>query len=366
VSRRAGNVRRFVEKDIPLVAQLHRTVWDGGGAGSADLSPYHDYFADVFLDNPSGDPALPSWVYEQHDGRIVGFLGIVPRRMVMNGARFQAAVSSQFIVDPASCVPIVAVSLATTFLQGPQDLSIADEANDVSRKVWEGLGGTTLLLRSLYWTRPLRPVQLGVSTLRERRSLRLVAAPVRPLGAILDAVATRMSGSYFYQSPPRASAEDLRSDAVLTHRAEFSGVGSLHVDYDHGTLEWLLERVSQRKPGGRVLKALLRYEDRLIGWYVGHLGRDGLLDVLEIVAKPASIDDVLDHLFYNAWRLGAVAVRGRMEPRFMQALSDKYCVFHRRGPWMLINARNPDLLQPFHTGNACFSRLDGEWALGLR
>jgi len=285
--------------------------------------------------------------------------------MVMNGRQFLAGVSSQFIVDPVSCVPVVALRLAQTFMEGPQDLSIADEANDVARKIWEGLGGTTLLLQSLHWTRPLRPIELGRSVLGERPGFQSLATAARPFGAIADAIATRMSQSYFYQSPPRASAEDLRSETVLACLGEFSAAGSLRVDYDQRTFEWLLERVGQSSPGGCVLKVLLRYQQKILGWYVCHLGRDGVADVLQLAAKQGSIDDVLHHLFYHAWQQGAVAVRGRMEPQFMQALSDKYCLFHRRGPWMLIKTKHPDLLRSFQSGDASFSRLDGEWALRL-
>src|SRR5687768_2377800 len=104
-SRGGGRIRRFGEKDVPLVASLHRTVW-GSGSSALDLGPYYEYFSRVFLENPSRNTELPSLVYEEHDGRIIGFLGIVPRRMVMNGRQVLAAVSSQFIVDPTSCVPV--------------------------------------------------------------------------------------------------------------------------------------------------------------------------------------------------------------------------------------------------------------------
>jgi hypothetical protein len=89
------------------------------------------------------------------------------------------------------------------------------------------------------------------------------------------------------------------------------------------------------------------------------------MDLLQLTAKPESIDHVLDHLIYQSWQDGAIAVTGRMEPRFVQALSDKYCFFHRRGPWMLIKTRHPDLLRSFLSGAACFSRLDGERALRM-
>jgi hypothetical protein len=101
----------------------------------------------------------------------------------------------------------------------------------------------------------------------------------------------------------------------------------------------------------------------VLGWYIGRLGDDGVVETLQLAATPASVGDVLDQLFHRAWRHGAVAVTGRLEPRFLQALSDRYCVFHRRGPWVLFHSTRPRLVEAFHAGEACLSRLDGEWSL---
>src|SRR6478735_12343495 len=100
-----GQIRPFVEGDIPRVARLHRAVFKTNERSDAiGLDSYHAYFTRVFLENPLRDSALPSLVYEEGEERIVGFLGVVPRRMQMGGRRFQAAISSQFVVDPAAHV----------------------------------------------------------------------------------------------------------------------------------------------------------------------------------------------------------------------------------------------------------------------
>src|SRR2546426_12218391 len=121
-------------------------------------------------------------------------------------------------------------------------------------------------------------------------------------------------------------------------------VGSLRVEYDGRTLRWLLERVEQKPSGGRLQKALIRNEEKIIGWYLYHLNRGGIADVLQIAATPSSVHDVLDHLFYQAWRQGAIAVNRRLEPRFLQALSGKYCPFHRRRPWMRVSGKQTRLV----------------------
>jgi hypothetical protein len=358
-----GHVRRFIRDDITQVARLHRAVFPPDAGTHREDATYHTYLRSVFLENPAGEGPLSSLVYEERDGRLTGFLGIVRRRVAIGCCRYEAAVSSQFIVDPQANVAVVAVRLLKAYLEGPQDLSIADEATDAARRIWEGLGGTTGLLHSMYWTRPLRPARLAVSFLRQRRPLRAVAAAAAPVAAGLDALIARVPGSHFRQVEPSAGAEDISTAALMAYGPKVYGDATLWVEYDDRTFQWLLDRVATK--GGYVLKAAFRNELNIVGWYICHLDYAGHAEAVQIAATPAAIHGVLDHLFYHAWRHGALTVNGRMDPRFMQALSDRYCLFHRRGPWMLIKARKPELLSSFHSGNAGFSRLDGEWSLRL-
>jgi hypothetical protein len=360
-----SHVRPFVEADIPQVARLHEQVFvPSGQSPRSGPDQYRAHFSRVFLDNPSREAGLPSLVYEEDDGRVVGFLGVVPRRMSMNGQRFYAALSSRFVVDPASRTAIVAVQLAKSFLEGPQDVSIADEATDVARSIWEGLGGTTALLHSIYWTRPLRPARLALSFLRNRASLVPLAMIADGPSRIVDALATRLPRSHLFQSPPRVFDDELRCETFLARLPEFA-VASLRVEYDEGTLRWLLELAAHRKHVGNLQKVVIRNNEAVVGWYLYLLDRSGVADVLQIAGKPSSIHEVLDHLFYQTWRQGATAVTGRLEPRFLQAFSDKYCLFHRRGPWVLVKARRPEILQAFQSGDTFFSRFDGEWCSGF-
>jgi hypothetical protein len=284
--------------------------------------------------------------------------------MSIDGQQLQAAISSQVLADPSCRTDQVAVELAKTFLDGPQDLSISDEANDVARQIWEGLGGMTALLRSIYWTRTLRPARLALSYLRNRAGLGTLAAVADLPARIVDALATRLRHSHLYQSTPHVSFDDRLEETFLTRQPEFAGPGSLRADYDDRTFRWLLDRATNKRRG-RLQKAVIRNGQGVMGWYLYHLDRKGMADVLQIAAKPDSIHEVLDHLFYQAWRQGAFAVTGRVEPRFLQAFSDKYCLFHRRGPWVVVSAKKPEFLRAFQNGNAFFSRFDGEWCLGF-
>jgi hypothetical protein len=357
--RGAARVRPFVEADIAQVAHVHRAAFRV--QGDSRLAEYTDYLTRVFLTTAGDDVA--SLVHQENDGRITGFLGIVPRRVTFNGRHYQAAISSQFIVDPGAHVGLVALRLAKAYLDGPQDLSIADEANDVSRKIWEGLGGTTALLLSMYWTRALRPAQLGLSFLHKRRGLAPIAAAAQPLATAADRLAVRVSASQFRQQRPSTIAAPLFAQTVVAHLPQTCGAASVCVDYDEQTFQRLLDRTGRRGAGSQSLNAVVKNGATTLGWYIAHIDASGTADVAQIAASPATIHDVLDHFFYCAWHGGAVSASGRLDPRFMQPLSDKYCLFHRRGPWVLIKASAPELLRALESGNTSLSRFDGEWSL---
>jgi len=357
-----ARVRPFVRADLPQVARLYVTAF-GRGHRDDEFESRCAHLTRIFIDHPASPVEFPSLVYEEGNGRIVGFLGVAPRRMSLDGQQLQAAISSQILADPASRPVAVAVELAKAFLDGPQDLSISDQGSDGARKIWEALGGTTALLHSIYWTRPLRPAQLALSYLRNRVRLAPLAAVADPPARIVDALAARLRHSHLYQSMPAVSVDDRLEEAFLSWQQEFAGAGSLRVEYDDLTFKWLLQQCMQLKTA-TLHKAVIRNGRQVMGWYLYDLNDAGIAEVLQIAAKPDSIYDVLDYLFYSAWQQGAIAVSGRLEPRFMQAYSDKYCLFHRRGPWMLVSARKPEFLHAFCSPDVFFSRFDGDWCLG--
>ena len=312
-ARFMGYIRRFTESDILEVARIHRRPSRRRTAptrrGSLVLHVLHTRL----LENPWQDAGLRSLVYQEDDGHLSGFLGVVPRPMTMNGRRIQAAISRSSS-SSLRRMSASSLQLARAFLEGPQDLSIADEATDLSRKIWEGLGGTTSLLHSLHWTRPLRPGGLTLSMMRGRQRLVPLAVTAAPLAPMIDALVTRMSHSQFYQAGPEVSrSADHRR--FLTCLPTLVGPHSLRVDYDVPTFRWLLERARAKGE-----------------WQPSRCGGEGRRPNRRLVClspragpdcdRPADRgrcsecrSDVLDQLFYQAGQHGAIAVTGRAEPR---------------------------------------------------
>src|SRR5215470_6009373 len=195
-----SSVRPFTRNDIPQVVRLFQKVFFNNGRTAPSSSKLDAYFEETFFHNPLTDKSpekgsekeIPSLVYETGDGAIVGFIGIIPRRMLLNGRPIRAAVSMHFMVEPGSRSTLAGVQLLKTFFSGPQDLSLTDSAGVVGRKIWEGVGGATALAYSVNWMRLLRPSRYVLRFLaRKNMLLRLFAVALRPLCPIVDAIAGR-------------------------------------------------------------------------------------------------------------------------------------------------------------------------------
>ena len=360
-----GHVRPFVDDDISQVADLHRGIFGVSDKWSPEL--YRRYFHEVFLNNPWYDSSLCSLVYEQGNGKIGGFLGVMPRPMWMKGRLIRAAVCSQFVVEPECRFELAGVHLLKAFLSGPQDLSLADEANDSSRALWEMLGGSTALLYSIHWTCTLRPAEYARLCLGRRNLLGPVAFSLKPFCQVIDWVAARAPHNSFYRAGSRCVGEDSSVETLLNCSETFRRPQSLWPEYERCSLEWLLQRAAETNGRGKFQKVTVRNAARgVIGWFLYYLDQGGMGEVLQIGSKKTSAHEVLDYLFLHAWRNGAVALRGRLDHGLMPELLARRGLSHHRRYWTLIHSRKPELLDAIHRGDAFLTRLDGEWCMRLQ
>jgi hypothetical protein len=360
----ASGVRRFVEDDIEQVADLHRRVFGTAEVLSADLmASYRRFFSEVFFAPAPHADGVHSLVYEDGQGSIIGFQGVQPRRMLFEGRPIVMAVLSHFAVDAARR-GVTGVRLLKQCLDGPQDLTFIDESNDNSRKIWEWSGGRTALLYSMHWLRPLRPSQALLTLLMQHRSPGLARASA-PFARIVDALFATLGPVRIPQ--PSGSRHELDESVLAGSLSEFAGGRALRPDYSDGSLSWILQRASTRIAGGPLRKILVEDEKgEVAGWYIYYANSGGIAQVLQIAARNETISQVLDHLIEDASQSGAIALAGRLDPPFAQALSEKYCLLYRRGHWTLIHSRRPELLHAIERGDAFLSRLEGEWCLHFK
>jgi hypothetical protein len=286
--------------------------------------------------------------------------------MSFNDRTIQAVITSQFVVDP-EFRGRVGVELLSAALAGPQDFSIADEANAASRMIWEKLGGVTSHLYSMRWIYLVRPCQFALFVARQKRFLPpFISTVSAPVAMALDALAGKIRKLPGHPSEPSVFGEEMDCETMLACLSEVGRKQPIHPDYDQSSLQWLLQRAEGLQRNGRLQKVLVKTKrQEIAGWYLYYLNPSGLSEVIQLYAKDGFARDVLDHLFDQARKQGAIALRGRMEPSCVQGFSDRHCIFYYRPTWVLLHSRNPDLVQAFDRGTGGFSRLDGEWTLHL-
>jgi len=346
-------VRPFQERDLSEVAALFARVHphEGGWPSEAACAAY---FQEMFFGNPWADPALPSWVARDGE-RIVGFVGVMPRPMRYRGKPVRAAVLTQLMVEPDKRYGLAAAQLLRAALAGPQDLALSDGADDASCRLWEACGGATLTLYGLQWRRLLQPARYALASLPGIAG-RAAAVAAAPMAMAADAVMTRRMG-LGQRSPLTEQA--LTATSLFSAIETFGGGYALRPRYEVPTLEWLLAQARGKRRHGELQAQVLRQGGRVAGWFLYYLNA-AMSQVMQVAARPGCEDAVLAHLFEHAFRRGARAIEGRMEPRFARAVSRQRCFVLVPSLSVVAHARNPEALGALGAGDAFFSRLEGE------
>ena len=200
--------------------------------------------------------------------------------------------------------------------------------------------------------------------LKTQKPLLGIAKAVWPLSRGLDAIilGSRLAPRWLPEMPNGIAAEDSTEATLLSCIERFSSDRALQPQYDLDAFRWLLRQAAEKKMYGALRKAVLRdSRGEIIGWYLYYLKPGQIGEVLQFGGRPKTIQKVLNHLFYDAWRQGAVALSGETEPRFAKDLAKARCEFALPGYGVLMQSKNPDLLNAVHRGNAFLSRLEGEW-----
>jgi hypothetical protein len=354
-----GGVRALQPRDLASVARLYESVLERKGLeGSRD---FLRKLRHVLIGHPWRDMRLSSFVFENEEGIITGCLGVLPRRMYLNGKEICVAISHSFIVEPESRPTLAALQLARAFLTGPQELSLA-EGNEISRRIWEGIGGYTSPVRSLYWTKPLRAGSYVASVMKRRGLSPLMEAVLRPPCWLVDRLNRLIPGSG--DRVDRASVEgvELNSRSLVDAFHKVSRESDLTPQYDVRTISWILDTIEAASPGAPIRKVLVKKGDESVGWYLYRMRADRTAEVIQLYGRHTSLSTVFWHLLCTAYDDGAVAVSGRSDPNAAKAFGKSGCIFHHDGDsWFLAHSRSQAVMDSLYRDKAFLTRLEGEW-----
>lgn len=343
------------------------------GSGRGRAEPAHvEFFRRTLFEGPWADLELPSLVAEDDDGTIVGFMTVSPRRMRLGSRAVRMAVCADLCVMPEAQRRAIGVRLVQRALQGPQDAALSDTASEVVRRVWTRLGGTAVPVTAIDWVRVFAPWRIGAQRaeahLHRPRARRTLA---RGAAGLDRATVIAARGLLAAPAPATGGEEPLTARVLVDALPAVSHGMALRPDYDEAYVAWLIGELARVPARGELVASLVRHGGapsgdgrRIAGWYVYHLLPGRACEVLAVAApNHADLELVLDHLFADAYRRGAAALRGRLEPRLVGAVARRRCRLRYGGP-ALLHTRDAELAQAVLAGDALLTRLEGEWAGG--
>lgn len=355
-----GEIRAFEPSQIRDVAAMQLKIirQERRPASAA----FQQYFHSMFFENPWRCDDLPSLVY-LHQGKIAGFLGVIPREMEFSGRRIRVAVATQLMTDRDVYPGFAGRELMKRFLAGPQDLSYSDGATEAAYLCWKGVGAHAATLYCLEWTRVLRQARYMGRLFAERGGgWRAFAGAFQPAAALLDTAIGALPFRAGRAPVSNCVSEEATVEDLLAAIREIGWRDSLRPAYEEKSFHWMMAETERARNHGTLRIGVVRDRTRArAGWFVYFARRGGTSPVLQIGARPHAFDGVLRALLADAWRHGAVAVRGQAIPPHLSSLTKQFCGLKHPWPTVLFHSRHQALRDAILRGDAALSRLDGEW-----
>lgn len=355
---KATIVRDFERGDIDAVARLFRMTFIRRSGRKRSSPALISAIDQSFFQHPWQEPGIRSKVAVDAEGKLFGFIGVLPARFELGDRPVLAALAGSMMVEDAKANPLAGARLLRAFLAGPQDISLTETANATALGMWQKLGHAFDPAYSMSWLRVLRPVSTGLQ-LSERTlpAMRLA----QPLGRIADRGLSLIRRSHFGKRDGRkAQFQDVGPSEFGRALLVLKNLYALHPRWDEDNTGWFLAQAEDKRnfgypewrvaygPDGAPLAAYA---------YFAKVG--GIAWVLQALAPPALTGELVDDLFSHAYEYGCAAVRGAAHPWLQPALMQRQAIFAGRA-FYVAHSKDPSLLEPIRSGQALISGLAGE------
>ena len=280
----------------------------------------------------------------------------MPRKLVLNSQAILSASGAFMSVSRKAQGRGIATQLIERYLDGPQDISVVDRANDDFTRLFLKSGGKADFVNSLSWKYPLRP-SLYAMTLAARRSslIRNTKLLYKPAAALLDSfMPVKRSFSEY-----RCETVDTEEFSTLAGQISCENVVSVEPGQISGN--WLMGLLQEGCSAGDIhLKVVQDTSEVPVGWCLYGI-REGIAEILDVGFMEGREQETFFTLCSSLRQEGVAALSGRVFPSFFATLSNSGA-FMKAGPSrVLFHTRDTLLQEQFTSGKTGFSRLAGEW-----
>jgi hypothetical protein len=355
-------IRAFSQEHVRDAANLYLSA----GRGEFRPAPpaLEDAFREIFLGNPWVSPEISSLVYMEK-GKLVGFLGVIPRPMELRGRPIRAATITTWLVDHQLHRGLAGMKLLRHLLNGPQDFSYVDGSSNEASSVYTALGARVSPVYSFNWVRVLRPFQTARGVFdRMGGVLARLKGPSGVVTTPLDFLLSKLPLEILERPKSPFSSKLVSAAELLECMQEVRGREALRPAYSMPSFGWLLSQAGKGEGHQGLRMATVQSSDGArCGWFV-HYATPGYPSyVLQIGChRRHQFTNVLLALFEDAWEQGASAVKGQAISQYLTPLTEQYCLFRQPFACVIGHSRDPEIMQAFHLADTALSRLDaGAW-----
>lgn len=360
-----SRIRALEEADLPAVAEMfQRVLRKKSSPAPASLT---DYMRRFYLDAPGCGQGINSLVHVDDAGSVTGFVGAHVLPMTFNGRKLRAAICGSLMVANPETDPMAGARLLKAFLDGPQDLSFSETANDVATQLWTRLRGVVLSQYSLDWVRVIRPLGFAASLASSRIGmLRMFSS----LAAVVDGLHNRRikpgtrkwSGvAAGQQSPPLPlQVSQIGSMEFARLPEPLTGHFALRPDWEASALDWILADAGQKPDFGElVFASVASPSGSVVGAFAYYAKPGGIGRVLQLLARPGQAGHIIDCLVDHAAARGVCGLRGRTQPVLMEAMLSKRIAFVPVAS-TVVHSRDEELLKAMTGSQAFLNGIAGE------
>lgn len=355
-------IRAFSEEHVSDVAKLYLSA--GRGEDRPPPNALQSAFRDCYLNNPWATPEITPLVYIEK-GKLVGFLGVIPRPMEFRGRPIRVATITVWTVDHKLHRGLAGMKLLQHLLKGPQDFSLTDGAGNETSMIYHALGARVSPVYSFNWVRVLRPFQTARGVFdRMGGILAKLKGPAGVVTRPLDFLTSKLPLGAVRRPESTFSSKQVSPAELLACILEARGKEALKPAYSMPSFGWLLTQAA-RGEGHQGLRTMTVHspEGVLSGWFVYYASPGRPAYVLQLGChRNLQITQVLLALFKDAWEQGVSAVKGQAIPKFLGPLTEQHCLFRQPYACVIGYSRDPEIMQAFQAADTAISRLDaGAW-----
>ena len=352
---KSRRVRAMKIDDIPAIRTLFQRVFRPHSKSCREA--FDQYFQKFFFENPYYDPAIGSVVHENERGEIDSAISVLPIPYRVNGQSVMGRLLCAFMMKPEMS-PRGAAELTLTLRPSEKILNFTDSAAPVSLKHSEAIGGITLGTHGLGWTRVFQAASYVANYVAERRpvlggwaasSVGKVLNPLFPVPAIRRAAKST------------ADVREITQEEAISLVPGYLQSYLAHPAWTESDIGWLFQMASDNHAAGALRFCAINDRGGSPGGFFCYYRRpNGIAEILNIITKAGMEKHAVDAMLLHLQDEGHIAAQGRVDPRYLNALSQQSIMFFRLKANVCVATANADMLNAIQRGDIFIGGLAGE------